>query len=65
MSPFESLYRPLALGQWPAKKDTLAFLPSLVALGEGKKAVLVEADVEDYPGMLLPVALGGHADAVL
>ncbi|MGI4738340.1 MAG: glycoside hydrolase family 97 protein [Janthinobacterium lividum] len=59
MSSFESLYTPLALGQLPAKKDTLAFLPSLVALGEGKKAVLVEADVEDYPGMLLRGAATG------
>ncbi|TDN37889.1 glycoside hydrolase family 97 protein [Hymenobacter sp. UV11] len=59
MSSFESLYTPINLAQLPAKKDTLAFLPSLVALSEGKKAVLVEADVEDYPGMLLQAGAAG------
>jgi alpha-glucosidase len=33
------------------KKDTLAFLPVLVDLGSGKKAAILEADLQDYPGM--------------
>ncbi|AMJ66092.1 hypothetical protein AXW84_12115 [Hymenobacter sp. PAMC 26628] len=54
MSSFESLYTPLKLADMAqVKGETLAFLPALVALGDGKKAVLVESDVEDYPGMLL------------
>ncbi|WP_204376125.1 glycoside hydrolase family 97 protein [Hymenobacter coccineus] len=54
MSSFESLYTPLSLADMTkVKGDTLAFLPALVTLGDGKKAVLVESDVEDYPGMLL------------
>ncbi|UOQ69128.1 glycoside hydrolase family 97 protein [Hymenobacter volaticus] len=51
MSSFESLYSVQKLSR--AKKDSLAFLPALVAVGEQKKAVILEADVEDYPGMFL------------
>jgi len=47
MSSFESLYSPLRLSA--IKPDTLAFLPALVAVGDAKKAVLLESDVEDYP----------------
>ncbi|MEO6979212.1 MAG: glycoside hydrolase family 97 protein [Mucilaginibacter sp.] len=35
------------------KKDTLAFLPVLVDVGSPKKAVILEADLQDYPGMYL------------
>ena len=51
MSSFESLYSAQKLSR--AKKDSLAFLPALVAVGDQKKAVILEADVEDYPGMFL------------
>jgi alpha-glucosidase len=48
------------------KSDTLAFLPTLVALSATKKAVIVESDVEDYPGMFVranrPSAPGLHGD---
>ena len=39
-------------------KDSLAFLPVLVDVGDGKKAVILEADIEDYPGMYLTSAGG-------
>lgn len=48
---FESLYDHLKISQ--VKKDTLAFLPALVDLGSGKKAAILEADLQDYPGMYL------------
>src|SRR5580704_10117978 len=48
---FENLYRQLRLSEF--KKDTLAFLPVLVDLDSGKKAAILEADLEDYPGMFL------------
>ena len=64
MSSFESLYAALRLSQ--IKPDTLAFLPALVAVGRTKKAIIVESDVEDYPGMFLkanPLASPGlHGD---
>lgn len=34
-------------------KDSLAFLPLMVELPEGRKVVITEADLEDYPGMYL------------
>jgi alpha-glucosidase len=50
-SSFEALYDELPLSK--IKKDTLAFLPMLVELNDGKKACLLEADVENYPGMFV------------
>jgi alpha-glucosidase len=50
-SSFEALYHHIKLSQFP--KDSLAFLPLLVDLGNGKKAEILEADLEDYPGMYL------------
>jgi alpha-glucosidase len=50
-SSFESLYDELPLSK--IKKDTLAFLPMLVELNDGKKACLLEADLENYPGMFV------------
>ncbi|MEO8562800.1 MAG: glycoside hydrolase family 97 protein [bacterium] len=35
------------------KPDTMAYSPALVELEGGKKAVVLEADVEGYPGMFL------------
>ena len=51
MCSFESLYRKMNISQFPA--DTLAFLPALINLGEDKKLAILEADLEDYPGMFL------------
>jgi len=48
---FEALYDHIRLSQ--IKKDTLAFLPVLVDLGDHKKAAILEADLQDYPGMYL------------
>ena len=49
-SSFEALYHEIRLSQFP--KDSLAFLPLLVEAGD-KKVVILEADLEDYPGMYL------------
>jgi alpha-glucosidase len=49
-SSFEALYHEIRLSQFP--KDSLAFLPLLVETGS-KKCVVLEADLEDYPGMYL------------
>ncbi|WP_426669559.1 glycoside hydrolase family 97 protein [Mucilaginibacter sp. McL0603] len=46
---FESHYDNINLSA--IKKDTLAFMPVLVDLGNGKKAAILEADLQDYPGM--------------
>jgi alpha-glucosidase len=48
---FESLYDHLHLSE--IKTDSLAFLPLLVELDGGKKAAILEADLQDYPGMYL------------
>lgn len=50
-SSFEALYREIRISQFP--KDSLAFLPLLVDLGNNTKAEILEADLEDYPGMNL------------
>jgi alpha-glucosidase len=50
-SSFEALYHEIRLSQFP--KDSLAFLPALVDVGQDKKAEILEADLEDYPGMYL------------
>jgi alpha-glucosidase len=54
ISSFEALYTPIKLSEVARlKQDTLAFLPALVNLDATKKAVILEADVQDYPGMFL------------
>lgn len=58
---FEALYTRQKLSQ--VYKDSLAFLPLLVDLGAGKKAVILDADVEDYPGMFLKGAGGNTLQA--
>ncbi len=50
---FESLYTEQNISNF--RKDSLAFLPLLVDLGNGKKVAIIEADLEDYPGMFLNV----------
>jgi alpha-glucosidase len=56
---FENFYRPMRLSEF--RKDTLAFLPVLVDMGNGQKAGILEADLEEYPGMF--VGSGGAANA--
>lgn len=46
---FEALYEEKKLSEFT--KDTLGMLPCLVELNDGKKAVILEADLEDFPGM--------------
>jgi alpha-glucosidase len=48
---FESQYTEQHLSEF--KPDSLAILPLLVDIGKGHKAVILEADLEDYPGMYL------------
>ncbi len=48
---FEALYREQHISEFAT--DSLAFLPLLVDLGNGKKVVILEADLYDYPGMYL------------
>jgi alpha-glucosidase len=48
---FENTYTPTTLSQMDPMK--LAFLPVLVELKDGKKAVITEADLEDFPGLYL------------
>ncbi len=50
---FESLYTEQKISQF--RPDSLAFLPMMVDLGEGRKAVIMEADLEDYPGMFMKI----------
>ncbi|MEO6845324.1 MAG: glycoside hydrolase family 97 catalytic domain-containing protein, partial [Ginsengibacter sp.] len=50
-SSFEALYHHITLSQFP--KDSLGFLPLLVDVDNGRKAEILEADLEDYPGMYL------------
>lgn len=50
---FESLYVEQNISQF--RSDSLAFLPLLVDAGNGRKAVILEADLEDYPGMFLNI----------
>ena len=48
---FENTYTHIPLSQMDPEK--LAFLPLLVELKDGKKAVITEADLEDFPGLYL------------
>jgi alpha-glucosidase len=52
-SSFEALYRESNISQFA--KDSLAVLPLLVDIGNNKKVVILEADLEDYPGMYLNI----------
>ncbi|MGA9117773.1 MAG: glycoside hydrolase family 97 protein [Bacteroidota bacterium] len=52
-SSFEALYREINISQF--LRDSLAFLPVLVDVGNKKKVVILEADLEDYPGMYLNI----------
>ena len=48
---FENQYVHVPLSQW--NKDRLAFLPLMVDGPDGKKIVIAEAGLTDYPGMYL------------
>ena len=48
---FENTYTVTPLSKM--EPDRLVFLPALVELKDGKKAVITEADLEDFPGLLL------------
>jgi alpha-glucosidase len=48
---FENYYQHINLSKFVP--DTVAFVPLLVELAGGKKAVITEADLEEYPGMFL------------
>ncbi len=75
-SSFETLYEEMNLSQFP--KDSLAFLPLLVNIGQDRKVVILEADLENYPGMYLnlnetqkglkgvyaPYPLGGYMKSI-
>lgn len=50
-SAFEALYDEIPLSKF--LKDSLAISPLLIDLGNGKKAAIIEAELEDYPGMFL------------
>jgi len=53
---FENTYTRTNLSEMDPEK--LAFLPLLVELKDGKKAVITEADLEDFPGLYLRNANG-------
>jgi alpha-glucosidase len=60
---FENTYQHIKLSQFV--KDTVAFAPVLVELPNNKKAVITEADLEEYPGMFLTngkIAIGLSGD---
>lgn len=48
---FESQYTEQHISAF--RTDSLAILPLLVDMGDGKKVVIMEADLENYPGMFL------------
>ncbi|MDD5150789.1 MAG: glycoside hydrolase family 97 protein [Flavobacterium sp.] len=50
-SAFEVMYDEKPLSKFV--KDSLAITPFLIDLGNGKKVAILEADLEDYPGMFL------------
>lgn len=58
VSSFEALYRHINISQFP--EDSLAFLPVLVDAGNNTKVVILEADLEDYPGMYLNANQAGN-----
>jgi alpha-glucosidase len=55
---FENTYQHIRLSQFV--KDTVAFAPVLVELPNNKKAVITEADLEEYPGMFLTNGRSGN-----
>ena len=58
---FESYYDECPISQM--YKDSLSITPLAVCLPQGKKAVVMEADVENYPGMYLVKGKGNSLQA--
>ena len=58
---FESYYDEAPISQM--YKDSLSITPLAVCLPQGKKAVVMEADVENYPGMYLVKSQGNSLQA--
>jgi alpha-glucosidase len=52
-SSFEALYKEINISKFAS--DSLAFLPVLADVGNNKKVVILEADLEEYPGMYLNI----------
>ncbi len=50
-SSFESLYQYIRISDFDMEK--LSYMPVVIDLGNGKKAAIMEADLEDYPGLFL------------
>ncbi len=60
---FENLYTVTPISKM--EPNRLAFLPVMVDLGDGKKAVITEADLEDFPGLMLRNATGKNGFAAI
>lgn len=58
-SSFEALYDEILLSEFDP--DSYAMLPLLVEAENGRKLVILEADLENYPGMYLDAAKRGKA----
>lgn len=56
---FESYYDESPLGEMYA--DSLACTPLLIELGEGRKALVIEGALMDYPGMFLKRSTDGNS----
>ena len=52
-SSFEALYKEINISKFAS--DSLAFLPVLADVGNNKKVAILEADLEEYPGMYLNI----------
>ena len=50
-SSFESLYQNIRIADFD--ESQLSYTPIIVDLGNGKKAAIMEVDLEDYPGLFL------------
>ncbi len=57
-SSFEALYKEINISKFAS--DSLAFLPVLIDMGNNRKVVILEADLEDYPGMYLNINKTGR-----
>jgi alpha-glucosidase len=54
---FENIYQHIPLSQFV--KDSVAFAPVLVDVDNNKKALITEADLEEFPGMFLTNVTNG------
>jgi len=50
-SSFESLYQTIRISDFDMER--IAYTPVVIDIGNGKKAAIMEADLEDYPGLFL------------